>query len=128
MLAAVSLSSIALGIGAGGLAASLIGTVLTFAFDGSEWVFSYGIILGWAVGLGLGGWMAGRRAPHSGRFHGAITGLLLAGLVVLTSQREVSEVDAFGLFGLYALSAAISAVSGSIAHARIRRRQLNLPH
>ena len=42
-----------------------------------------GVVAGLAVGVLVGGWVAGRSLPSAQRFHGSVTGLLLVAVLVM---------------------------------------------
>ena len=103
MLAALNLVAVGLGIGAGGLSATVVG-----------------LVVGIVVGLAVAGWVAGRLARHSERFHGAVTGLLLAGLMIVLARLGGSPAPTSSVLWLAVLAAVISGLTGWLAGRRKR--------
>ena len=124
MLAALNFGVIALGAVAGSLAATLVGLLLGFGLHlaGLESGPDIGLIVGILTGLFVGGWISGSLARHSSRFHGSITGLLLAALVVVIARLGDGPAATGGVFGLAVLSAVIGGLSGWLAGRRKARR------
>lgn len=117
MLAAVNLAALILGVASGGLAASLLallvsgGLTLVGVEDGS----GIGLVIGVVSGLAVGGWVAGVRARHSPGFHGAVTGLLLAFLVVLIARFGGSPAPTPTVLWMALLAIVVGGVSGWLA-------------
>lgn len=88
MLAALNFIALIFGVAAGGLVASLLAVALggSLAIMGVDAGPDIGLVLGVVGGLFTGGWVAGRRANHSERFHGMVTGLLLAFIVIVIAR------------------------------------------
>jgi hypothetical protein len=124
VLAALNLTAIGLGLGAGGLSATVIGLILGFGLDiaGFESGPDIGLVVGVASGLVVGGWVAGLMSRHSGRFHGAITGLLLAAVVTVVARFGGSPAETWAVVWVYVFSAAISGFSGWMADRRRLRK------
>lgn len=122
MLAALNLAAVALGVAAGSLTASLLallasgGLTLVGVEDGA----GIGLVIGVVSGLAAGGWVAGSRAIHSERFHGMVTGLLLAFVVVIIARLGDSPASTGVVIWLAFLSVAISGVAGWLAGRRKR--------
>ena len=114
MLAALNITAVGLGLGAGGLTATVIafltGGILSVA--GVEDGPGIGLVIGIGAGLVAGGWVAGAMARHSGRFHGSITGLLLATVIVLVARVGGSPAETLAIVWLYVLAAVISGLAG----------------
>ena len=114
MLAALNLAAVGLGVGAGGLSA----TVAAFAISalltliGVDQGPDIGLFAGVIIGLAVAGWVAGRMARHSERFHGAVTGLLLAGLVIVLARLGGSPASTASVLWLALLSAVVSGAAG----------------
>ncbi len=88
MIAALNFGAVIGGVAAGALSASLLAllfsSVLTLVgLDNGDGI---GLVVGIVLGLAAGGWVAGSRANHSERFHGMVTGLLLAFIVVAIAR------------------------------------------
>ena len=120
MLAALNIGAVALGVASGSLTASVfalvVGGGLTVA--GIETGSDIGLVIGVLVGLGLGGWVAGTKAKHSERFHGAVTGLLIAFLIMVIARFGGSPAPTPTVVWLAALSILVSGVAGWLAGSR----------
>lgn len=120
MLAAVSVIALLMGIAAGGLVASVlalgIGGVLSLAEV--ENGANIGLVIGVVAGLAIGGWVAGRRSSHSSRFHGAVTGLALASLIMATAKLGGSPAGTTVVIWLAVVSIVISGFTGWLAGRR----------
>jgi hypothetical protein len=121
MLAALNIAAVGLGVGAGGLSA----TVAAFAFSllltaaGAE-TADAGLLIGIVIGFAVGGWVAGRLAPHSERFHGAVTGLLLAGVYIVVASLGGSTAGTGSVLGLALIAVVVSGTTGWLAGRRKR--------
>lgn len=95
MLAALNVVAVGLGVAGGGLLATVaalgFGAILTGleVSDGAN----LGLLLGVTAGLVFGGWVSGRLAVHSHRFHGSITGLILTGVLVLLASAGAANIS-----------------------------------
>lgn len=124
MLAALNLGAVALGVASGLLTASVIALILSGGLSllGVEGGADIGLVIGIVSGLTAGGWVAGSRAVHSERFHGMVTGLLLAFVVVIIARLGDSPASTAVVIWLAVLSVAISGLAGWLAGRRKRRR------
>lgn len=124
MLAALNFLALILGVAAGGLAASLLALALGggLAILGVEAGPDIGLVLGVVAGLFTGGWVAGWRANHSERFHGMVTGLVLAFVVIVIARLGGSPASTPVVLWLAVLSVAISGLSGWLAGRRKANR------
>lgn len=120
MLAALNIGAVALGVAAGGLAASLFALVVSgiLAVVGVESGPDIGLVSGILIGLAVGGWVAGSRAVHSHRFHGMVTGLVLAFLIMVIARFGGSAAPTPTVIWLAVLSIAVSGISGWLAGRR----------
>lgn len=120
MLAALNIGAVALGVAAGGLAASLFALVVSgiLAVVGVESGPDIGLVSGILIGLAVGGWVAGSRAVHSHRFHGMVTGLVLAFLIMVIARFGGSAAPTATVIWLAVLSIAVSGISGWLAGRR----------
>ncbi|MGH8944859.1 MAG: TIGR04086 family membrane protein [Acidimicrobiia bacterium] len=120
MLAALDFGALILGVASGGLVASLLALlasgILTLA--GIEDGAGLGLVAGILTGLAVGGWIAGARARHSSRFHGAVTGLLLAFLVVVIARLGGSPAPTPTVLWLALLSMVVGGLAGWLAGRR----------
>ena len=122
MLAALNIVAIGLGLGAGSLAATILaltlGGLLTVA--GVEGGADIGLVVGVVLGLAVAGWVSGHMARHSERFHGAVTGLLLAGLIVVVARLGGSPAPTVSVLWLALVAAVIAGLTGWLAGRRKR--------
>lgn len=111
-----------MGVAAGGLAASVLGLVLGsgLALLGIDQGPGIGLVVGIVSGLAIGGWVSGTRARHSARFHGAVTGLVLAFLVLVIAVLGGSPASTASVIWLAVLSMFIAGLSGWLAGRRAR--------
>jgi len=117
VLAALNFGAVALGVAAGGLTASVVGLVVSglLTFIGLDSGPDIGLVVGILSGLGAGGWLAGRRAVHSHRFHGMVTGLLLALMIIVIARLGGSPGDTLTVVWLAIVSVVISGFTGWLA-------------
>jgi hypothetical protein len=117
MLAALNIAAVGLGVGAGGLSATVCALALggLLAVLGVDNGADIGLTVGVVAGLAVAGWVSGRMAPHSHRFHGAVTGLVLAGVVVLVARLGGSPASTTSVIWLAVLAAFIGGLSGWLA-------------
>lgn len=111
---------VAIGLGASFLALGII-TLLGWALLavlGVEDPATTAIVAGAPVGAVAGGWLAGRTAVRA-VFHGALTGVVYAGLVILLSVLDGSPAAATTMVGFLVGGGLLGAVGGWWA---LRRR------
>jgi hypothetical protein len=122
MLAALNFAAVALGVATGALSASVLALILSGGLTvvGVEDGAGIGLVIGVISGLAAGGWVAGSRAVHSQRFHGMVTGLLLAFVVVVIARLGESPASTGVVIWLAFLSVAISGLAGWMAGRRKR--------
>lgn len=120
MLATLNLGALALGVGTGGLSASLVALLVGggLALIGVDGGADMGLVIGIVAGLAIGGWVAGSRALHSERFHGMVTGLLLAFMVVIIARLSGSNPSTIVVIWQAVLAIAISGFAGWLAGRR----------
>lgn len=113
MLAALNLGAVILGVGAGGLAASLVSLLLGFLLGlMGDWGPDIGLVVGIITGLAVGGWLTGNRSVHSHRFHGSVTGLILAFVVVVIARFGGSPAETGTVLWLAVVSMVIGGLTG----------------
>jgi hypothetical protein len=124
VLAALNIVAVGLGLGAGGLSATLAALVVGGGLDvaGVDRGPDIGLVLGVLIGLVVAGWVSGRFAAHSERFHGAVTGLLMAGLVIVLARMGGSPAPVMTVLWLAVVSATVAGASGWLAGRRKWRR------
>ena len=122
VLAALNVGAVGLGVAAGGLSASVIGFGLSWLLTilGVDSGPDLGLIIGVFAGLAAGGWIAGLRAKHSERFHGAVTGLVLAFIIMLIAVLGGSPAPTSSILLLALISIFIAGLSGWLAGRRKR--------
>jgi hypothetical protein len=122
MLAALNIAAVGLGVGAGGLSATLLSLALGGALTliGVERGADIGLVVGVVAGLAVSGWVAGRLARHSERFHGSVTGLLLAGLIIVVARMGGSPAPTVTVVWLAVVAATIAGLTGWLAGRRKR--------
>ena len=125
MLAALNIGAVALGVASGTLTASVLALLVAggLSIAGIETGSDIGLVIGILVGLGLGGWVAGAKAKQSERFHGAVTGLLIASLIIVIARFGGSPAPTPTVVWLAVLSIFVSGVAGWLAG----RRKLTKP-
>jgi hypothetical protein len=123
MLAALNFGVVLVSVAAGGLTASLVSLALggILSMSGVEEGAGIGLVVGIVAGFLVGGWVAGARSAHSHRFHGMITGLLLAFVIVIVARLGGSPASTTSVIWLAVVSIALSGLSGWLAGARKTR-------
>lgn len=113
MLAALNLSAVALSVASGGLAASLMALLLGSALTllGVSAGADIGLIVGVLIGFVVAGLVAGARATHSQRFHGQVSGLGLAAIVVLVARLGGSPAGTATILWLAVLAIVVSGLA-----------------
>ncbi|MEX0796472.1 MAG: hypothetical protein WEB67_09605 [Acidimicrobiia bacterium] len=120
MLAALSVQAVVMGVAAGGLSVTVVGFLLGGGLalldvaNGPD----IGLLVGLLVGLIVGGWVAGRMAIHSNRFHGSVSGLLLAGLLILLASLGGASASIWNVLLLALVSIVVGGVGGLIGGRR----------
>ena len=122
MLASLNIVAVGLGLGAGGLTATLLalavaGLLTVVGVDGGA---DIGLVTGIVGGLAVAGWVSGRLARHSERFHGAVTGLLLAGLIIVVARLGGSPAPTGSVVWLAVIAAGTAGMTGWLAGRRKR--------
>jgi hypothetical protein len=122
VLAALNLGAVALGVAAGGLTASVLALIVSglLTLIGVDTGPDIGLVIGIIAGLAAGGWMAGRGAVHSHRFHGMVTGLILAFMIMVIARLGGSPADTLTIIWLAFVSIVISGAAGWMAGRRKR--------
>jgi putative membrane protein (TIGR04086 family) len=120
VLAALNFGAVALGVGAGGVVASLLSLLAAglLSIMGLDAGPDVGLVAGIVAGLAAGGWVAGSRAVHSHRFHGMVTGVVLAFVIVVVARLGGSPAPTPSVIWLALLSIAIAGLFGWLAGRR----------
>ena len=125
MLAALNPGAVILGVATGGLTASLLSLLVGggLAVGGVDQGPGIGLVVGILIGLAAGGWVAGLRARHSSRFHGSVTGLVLAFVIVVIARIGGSPAPLASVLILALLSVIVSGLFGWLAGVRRGRAE-----
>lgn len=120
VLAALNFGALALGVAAGGLAASVSGLALSglLVLVGVESGPDIGLVVGVLTGLAVGGWVAGLRSVHSHRFHGMVTGLILAFVIMAIARLGGSPAPTLTVIWLAVVAVIVSGLFGWLAGRR----------
>ncbi|HEY3428154.1 MAG TPA: hypothetical protein VGK83_05740 [Acidimicrobiia bacterium] len=120
LLGILRLRAILVGTGGGVLGSGLTFVLGAFAarVTGSETIAGIALTASVLVGFGLGGYVAGRMAPINGRFHGSITALIVAAIVIAVAALGGSRAP----LGSVLLLALIAIVGGGIGGSLGSRR------
>lgn len=123
VIAALNFGAVALGVAAGGLVASVVGLLVSggLAIIGVQSGPDIGLALGVFSGLAAGGYLAGARSKHSHRFHGMVTGLILAFMLMVIARFGGSPAGASTILLLALVSVLVSGVFGWFAGRRRMR-------
>jgi hypothetical protein len=114
VIASLRFFAVVLGVGIG----SLTATVLALVFWGALTLVGFddaplaGLAAAVVVGFGAAGYSAGRLAPHTHRFHGAVAGLGLASLVLIMARLGGSPAPFPQIMLLFGLGIVIGGASG----------------
>jgi hypothetical protein len=124
VLAALNFGAVLLGVAAGGLTASILSLALGVGLGLiGDWGPDVGLVIGIVCGLAVGGWLAGSRSRHSHRFHGSVTALVLAFVIVIIARFGGSPASTGSVLWLALLSIVIGGVTGWLAgRGRMARR------
>lgn len=114
VIASLRFLAVALGVGIGSLAATVLALVFwgVLTLVGFEDAPLAGLAAAVIVGFGVSGYSAGRLAPHTHRFHGAVAGLGLAGLVLIMARLGGSPAPLGQVLLLFLLGTVIGGASG----------------
>jgi hypothetical protein len=120
MLAALNLIAVGLGVGAGGLTATVLALVVggLLSVAGVSDGANIGLAVGVLTGLAVAGWVSGRLARHSERFHGAVTGLMLAGVLVVVARMGGSPASTPSVIWLSVVAIFTAGLTGWMAGRR----------
>jgi len=123
MLAALNFGAVLAGLASGALSASVLALIVSVALTaiGMDTGSDIGLAIGVFAGLAVGGWVAGSRSVHSHRFHGMVTGLGLA-FIILVIARLGGAVSSFlDVIWLAIVSIAIAGLAGWLGGRRRAR-------
>ena len=116
MLASLRIFSVLLGVGIGGLTTTLLalvfwGMLAATGFADAPLASLTAAIL---VGFIVTGYAAGRSAPHTHRFHGAVAGLAMATLVFFIARLGGSNAPLGPVLLLFGLAIALGGFGGIV--------------
>lgn len=116
VLTAVRWRAVLVGFGLGLLAVAASSLVLWLFLSalGVEGATAAATALGTVSGFGVAGWLAGRRAPFSPWFHGALSALGIALVVVVTAVRGGSPAPTGQVLLLAGLAIVVGALGGTL--------------
>lgn len=120
MLASLRILPVLVGLGIGTLSAALLSLVLwlaltAFGFDDAALA---GLTFAMLFGLVVGGYAAGRIAVVAHRFHGSVTGLVIAALVLVIARFGGSPAPTAQVLWLALLAVVFGGLGGAIAGSR----------
>lgn len=120
MLASLRIFSLLLGVGIGSLTTTLLalGFWGVLAVTGFEDAPLAGLTAALVVGFFVTGYAAGRSAPHTHRFHGAVAGLMLATLVFFVARFGGSTASLGPVLLLFGLGIGLGGSGGIVGGRR----------
>lgn len=120
VLASLHILAILLGLGVGALTATVLSLVFWLALTtvGFEDAALAGLTVALLIGLVVGGYAAGRMAIVSHRFHGSVTGLVIAALVLVIARFGGSPAPTAQVLWLALLGVVLGGLGGAIAGRR----------
>ena len=120
MLAALNLGAVLLGVASGGLAASVVGFGLSVLLTviGVDEGPGIGVVVGIVMGLITGGYFAGATSKHSERFHGSVTGLAMAFVIMTIALLGGSPAPTSRVLLLALISVVVAGSAGWVAGRR----------
>jgi len=120
VLAALNIGAVLLGVASGGLAASVSGFGLgaLLIVIGVDQGPDIGLVVGVLLGLTIGGFVAGAKARHSERFHGAVTGLAFAFVIMTIALFGGSSAPTSEVLLLALISVVVAGFAGWVAGRR----------
>lgn len=122
MLASLRVIAVLVGLGIGGLTATVLSLafwlILTaFGFDDAALA---GLTVALLFGFVAGGYASGRMAIVAHRFHGSVSGLVIAALVLVIARFGGSPAPTAQVLWLALLAMVLGGLGGAIAGARKR--------
>jgi hypothetical protein len=114
MLGTLRWGAVLAGVGAGGVTATLGGLLVWPLLEvlGVEGAPLAAITVGTLIGLGSAGFVAGRLALHSPRFHGSVAALGFAGLVLVIARLGGSPAPILQVLLLCLLGVVVGGATG----------------
>lgn len=120
MLAAVKWRAVLMGMGVGILVVAAFALIFWLLLSGSntEDRLLASTILGTVSGFGIAGWVAGRNAPFSPWFHGALSALAVTLIVVVVAVRGGSTAPGTSTLILAVMAIVLGGTGGAIGGRR----------
>ena len=120
MLGVLRVEAVLLGLAAGALGSGLIFLALVFLARAarSETLAGLALTIAVLLGMAVAGFVAGQMARVNGRFHGSITALVLAAVVVVVSRLGGSSTPISAVLLLAVTATLIGGVAGTIGYRR----------
>ena len=120
MLASLRIIAILTGLGIGALVATVLSLLLwaVLAAGGFDDAALTGLTAAVLVGLAAGGYAAGRMAIVAHRFHGSVTGLVFAALVLVIARFGGSPAPTAQVLWLALLAVVLGGLGGAVAGRR----------
>ena len=120
MLASLRIPALLLGLGVGALTAVVLSLALwlVLAAFGVDDAALAGLTVALLMGLGTGGYAAGRMAPFAQRFNGSVTGLLIAALVIAIARFGGSPAPTGQVLWLALLAVVLGGLGGTLGGRR----------
>lgn len=114
MLASLKILPVLFGVGGGGLVATILSLVLWagLASIGMSDAPLAGLTAAIVIGLIAAGYVAGRFAPHTQRFHGSVSGLLMSTVVYFIAVLGGSPASIGQILLLLGLGMVLGGVGG----------------
>jgi putative membrane protein (TIGR04086 family) len=122
MLASLRILAVLAGLGIGTLTATVLSLLLWALLSalGFEDAALAGLTVAFVVGLAIGGFTAGSMTTYAHRFHGAVTGLAIAALVLVIALFGGSPAPTTQVLWLALLAVLLGGSGGAIAGRRNR--------
>lgn len=118
LLATLRIPAVLFGVGAGSLVAT-VAALVSGSFLGLVGLPpGAGLVPSLVVGFGVAGWVAGRGARLSHRFHGSVSGLVVAGLVVAVARLGGSPAPTGQVLVLAAVGIVVGGLGGAVGGRR----------
>ena len=127
MLTAVRWNAVLMGAGVGILALAVVSLILWLLLSalGVDGAVGAATTFGMVAGFAAAGWIAGRRATFSPWFHGALSALGIALVVIVTSLRGGSPAPTPQVLLLAALATSLGSLFGFLSAKQAAKRPVS---
>lgn len=119
MLATLRIPAVVMGVGAGSLIATVVAVVVGSLLGLAGLEPGAGLAASILAGFAGGGYVAGKGAVVGHRFHGAVAGLLIAGLVVAIARLGGSPAPTPQVLLLAGFGVVAGGAGGTVAGRRV---------